>query len=195
LYIDIKDVVTELLTCLYNGITNDLCGQVQSLLDEALSTNPESLPQIDGVTPSIPSCSTEQLVGDLISLNMDQIESTTTDILDSVSAFLDDVLGELSDISGVISDVSSIIGDITGSITDALSFENISLNIFGCELSPSCPASDYYTIANGGSSAPAQDIPVVSNVDKAAQTSTTSVSTPAKVSYAIPTSSTADLTA
>lgn len=197
LYIDIKDIITELLTCLYNGITNDLCGQVQALLDEALSTDPESLPEPTNentiITPTVPSCSTEQLVGDLIALNMDQIESTTTDILDSVSSFLDDVLGGISDISGVISDASSLIGDITGSITGALSFENISLNILGCELTPSCPSADYYTIANGGASAPAQDAPTTSNVDKAAQTSTTTATTPTTTPYAVPTSSTSNL--
>jgi len=197
LYIDIKEIVLELLTCLYNGITNDLCGQVQSLLDEALSTNPESLPESLNentiITPTVPSCSTEQLVGDLISLNMEQIESTTTDVLDSVSSFLDDILGNLSDISGVLGDTSSLIGDITGSITDALSFENISLNILGCELAPSCPASDYYTIANGGGAAPAQDAPTISNVDSAAQTSTTTATTPTTTSYAVPTSSTSNL--
>ena len=167
---------------------------IEEKLELFLEKNcPEPTDDDTVITPTVPSCSTEKLVGDLISINMDQIESTTIDILDSVSSFLDDVLGELSDISGVISDVSSLIGDITGSITAALSFENISLNILGCELSPSCPASDYYTIANGGGAAPEQDVPTTNNVDKAAQTSSTTTTATPTVPYAVPTSSTPDL--
>ena len=41
--------------------------------------------------------------------------------------------------------------ETTGGISAALGFSNISLNIFGCELSPSCPTADYYTIGKGGS--------------------------------------------
>ena len=38
-----------------------------------------------------------------------------------------------------------------GSITAALGFENLKLNIMGCELAPSCPVADYYTLEDGGS--------------------------------------------
>ena len=33
-----------------------------------------------------------------------------------------------------------------------MSFDNLKLNILGCELKPNCPISDYYTIQEGGAS-------------------------------------------
>ena len=45
----------------------------------------------------------------------------------------------------------SKMGGITGSMTAALGFANIKLNVFGCELSPVASMSDFYTLARGGS--------------------------------------------
>ena len=49
-----------------------------------------------------------------------------------------------------------------------MSFENLKLNILGCELSPSCPVADYYTLEDGGSaqSSDTQD-PSAKGVDDA----------------------------
>jgi hypothetical protein len=45
------------------------------------------------------------------------------------------------------------IPDIAGSIASAFSFENIILDIFGCDSKPNCAASDFYTLQDGGAAA------------------------------------------
>ena len=44
--------------------------------------------------------------------------------------------------------------DIGKSIKEALSFENITLNLFGCDSKPNCPATDAFTLDVGGESVP-----------------------------------------
>ena len=44
--------------------------------------------------------------------------------------------------------------DIGKSIKEALSFENITLNLFGCDSKPNCPATDAFTLDVGGEAVP-----------------------------------------
>ena len=53
------------------------------------------------------------------------------------------------------------------SITAALGFENLKLNILGCELSPNCPVADYYTLEDGGGAEPDNQAPSANGVDNA----------------------------
>lgn len=167
-YFDIKATVTELITCLYNKISNNLCALIQGILDNQLKkqlpprgTNPK--------TPVTPICSVEQLTGDLIALNMDEMTTGVNGILDNVNKFLNDVQNELGIVTGAISGTKDLIGGISGSITSALSFENLKLNVFGCDLKPNCAASDYYTLQNGSGAAEDPQQPRPAQVDKASQ--------------------------
>ena len=72
-------------------------------------------------------------------------------------------------VSGSIGGARDLIGGISGSITSALSFENIKINIFGCDLKPNCAVSDYYTLQNGSGAAEDPQQPRPAQVDKAAQ--------------------------
>jgi len=177
-YFDIKTKITELISCLFGKIVNGLGEQVQGLLDQQLKkelppkkTTPQGneIPQ----TPITPICSVEKLTGDLISLNMDEMTTTVNSVLDNVNNFLNDTLSEI----GSITETKDLIGGISGSITSALSFENITLNIFGCDLKPNCPASDYYTLQNGSGAAEEPQQPRPAEVDKAAQQPTTAPAT------------------
>ena len=58
-----------------------------------------------------------------------------------------------------------MIPDIGGSITSALSFTNIKLNIFGCELTPTIAASDFYTFCQGGDAQTEGESPSSKSVD------------------------------
>ena len=60
------------------------------------------------------------------------------------------------------------IPDISGSLTAALGFENIKINLFGCELEPNCPVDDYYTIQGGGAGQPDAKLPSDASVEKEA---------------------------
>ena len=161
-YFDIKKSVTELITCLYNKITGNLCALIEGLLNQKIDTNP---PDIGTRTPGTPMCSVEELAGNLIALNLEEMTNGVNSVLDNVNQFLNDIQSEIGTIGGFV----DLIGGVTGSITSALSFENLSLNIFGCDLRPYCPASDYYTIKDGGGGSPQAQLPNVAEVDKSAQ--------------------------
>jgi hypothetical protein len=165
-YFDIKETITELITCLYNKISNNLCALIQGILDKQLK---KQLPPETPLAPVTPICSVEQLTGDLIALNMNEMTTGVNGILDNVNKFLNDVQNELGTVSGAIGGVKDLIGGVSGSITSALSFENIKLNVFGCDLKPNCAASDYYTLQNGSGAAEDPQQPRPAQVDKASQ--------------------------
>lgn len=168
MFFDLKSNVTETITGLYSKITNNLCALIQGLLDEKIN---KQLPK-DGSknkkpkAPSTPICSVEDLTGDLIALNMDEIGTSVSDILDNIGDFLNDIQDQIGNVKGAIGNVKDLIGGISGSITSALSFENIKLNVFGFDLKPNCPASDYYTLQSGGGAAEDPQQPRPAEVDK-----------------------------
>lgn len=166
-FFDIKKSVAELITCLYSKITNNLCGLIEGLLNEKIE---KELPNDNNKkSPSTPMCSVEELAGNILSLNMDEMTNTVNGLLDNVNKFLNDIQSDIGTIGGF----KDLIGGISGSITSALSFENISLNIFGCELKPNCPSSDYYTLNSGSGGSIDAQIPRVAQVDKVSQQSVT----------------------
>ena len=60
------------------------------------------------------------------------------------------------------------IPDITATIVSAFSFENISMDIFGCDLKPNCPISDFYTLQEGAGAAEEAQLPRPAEVALAA---------------------------
>jgi len=85
-----------------------------------------------------------------------------------------------------LADITSLIGGITGGLTSALSFSNIKLNLFGCELKPNAAVSDYYTFARGGAAQPDSQLPSNESVAQSAKSPPTAQSLPEKP-YAEPT--------
>jgi len=197
LFGDIKEVLTELILCLYNKITEGLCDLIQGILDELFK--PEELEAIDAeglnsceTTPEVPICYAEDIVGQVISYNKDEIDDANNSLLDNINAFLEDIQDQIAGVSDSLSDITSLIGDISGSLTSALSFVNLSTNIFGCELSPNVAVSDYYTFVNGGESAADSEQPSVASIDNASQKQSNITST-STVPYVEPTKATEDL--
>jgi hypothetical protein len=163
-YLDIKDRITELIKCLYSKITGNLCGQIQGVLNDVLDTKN---PSPSNAAPFVPICSVEKLTGDVIAANMGDMSNTVGDILKNVNTFLTDIQEGLSLVTGESGGIS--IPDISGSIASALSFENITLDIFGCDLKPNSAASDFYTLQNGSGAAEEAQQPRPGEVNKAAQ--------------------------
>lgn len=232
-YSDLKDTLTELLKCLYSKLTDSLCGNIQAVLDDIFKTDPASTQKkIEDLkkeeeerrksgnkkvdkAPSVPPCTMEKFIGDVLGANLSDINAGVDDSLSIIGTFLEDTIGQntteqkssgsgvsstdsdsniLNDIqggldtaqdalstasgaisaaSGAVSGASSFISGLTGSLSSALSFENIKINVFGCDLKPTCPATDYYTLQNGGSAAPKSSQPKMGNVAQAAQNPST----------------------
>ena len=185
-YLDIKDQITELIRCLYSKITEDLCGQIEGVLNDILDTQN---PSPSNAVPFVPICSVEKLTGDVIAANMEDMSNTIDDILANVNTFLTDIQDGLSLVTGELGGIS--ISNISGSITSALSFENITLDIFGCDLKPNCAASDYYTLQNGSGAAEEAQIPRPGEVATAAQ-NPTAIQSAEQVPFATPRKDAAD---
>ena len=194
LFGDIKEILTELILCLYNKITDGLCDLIGGILDKLF--RPKELQEagasgLDSCqkTPYVPMCYAEDIVGQVISYNKSDIEDANNALLNNINAFLEDVQNQIAGVSGSLADITSLIGGIDGSLTSALSFVNLSLNIFGCELKPNLAVSDYYTLARGGEAAPDSEQPSAASVDNSAQRQS-SVQPVTGVPYAEPTKAT-----
>ena len=179
---DLKETVGELTLCMYGKITNTLCGSIEGLLndlfnpdklkkqaeDDALNPNAE-----DGNTyTSVPACAAEDMMGTILAIHKDAINDANNNLIDNINSFIDDLQSQLSGVSGGIGDIMTKMGGINGSMTSALGFANIKLNVFGCELKPAASMSDYYSLCTGGAGAPQQSMPSNKSVENKTSTST-----------------------
>jgi hypothetical protein len=196
-FFDIREKITELINCLFSKITNALCGQVQGFLNDQTGTGSNSTLDTktiiqNGYTTVTPICSVEILTGQMIALNLPTIIEGIDTSLNSVSNFLEDTQSLLSDVSGIISDISGIVNGLSGSLSSAMNFTNLSVNIFGCDLGLNCPAADYFSIQEGYGGSEEAQLPKIPAVAAAAQ-NPASVTPPEEVPYASPTSETKDV--
>ena len=74
----------------------------------------------------------------------------------------------MAGITGTMSEMMTKMGGINGSMTAALGFANIKINVFGCELKPKVQMADYYTLSRGGASAAQQQLPSAKAVEEKA---------------------------
>jgi hypothetical protein len=185
-YLDIKDRITELIRCLYSKITGNICGQIQGFLNDILD---KENPSPCNGAPFVPICAVETLTGSVIAANMGDVNNTVNDILGNINEFLNDIQNGISLVTGEGGGIS--IPNISGSIVSALSFENITFDLFGCDLKPNCPASDYYTLQSGSGAAEQAQQPRFGDANKAAQ-NPSPVRPATQVPFATPRKDTAD---
>ena len=170
---DLKEISSELILCQYNKITNDMCGMIEGILtdifnmdeaEEKARANVDN-PSDQITSPTVPPCVAEDIIGQVLAANKDAIDTANNSLLDNINAFLQDIRDQLAGVSGAMSNITSLIGKINGSMTSALSFENVKLNAFGCELAPTPAVSDYYTFCTGGSSVKDTMLPSLKKVE------------------------------
>ena len=178
MFADLKEKIGELILCLYGKLTENVCGQIEGLLSDALDMDnaEEKARNNIGNTsnddednlkrqPRVPTCYAEDLVSDIIYANQTELDSANRNILENVNEFIKDMQNELAGVSGGISDILSQVSDVAGSISGALSFQTLSLNIFGCELKPNTAVSDKYCMAHGGSAQPDTSFPSIKSIE------------------------------
>ena len=174
---DMKETITELILCLYGKITGNLCGLIEGILTDALGMDDAERkarenvdnPQNDEIKrqPQVGTCYAEDVIGQALYASKKEIDDANNNLLRNINAFLEDIQNELAGVSDTLSDVQNLIGGITGSMTSALSFSNIKLNVFGCELSPNIAVSDKYCMAHGGSAQPDSSLPSAKSIEDA----------------------------
>ena len=67
-------------------------------------------------------------------------------------------MANMAGVSGSMTSMFSKLGAIKGSLTSALNFENIKMNVFPFALPPNKAVSDYYQFCSGGSGSKASQI-------------------------------------
>ena len=182
---DIKELTGELILCQYNKITNDMCGMIEGILKDMLNFDDmldkaranANNPSDEVVTPKIPPCVAEDIIGKVLAANKDAIDIANNTLLDNINAFLQDIRDQMAGISGAMSNITGLIGKISGSMSSALSFENVKLNAFGCELSPTPAVSDYYTFCTGGAGVKDTALPSIKKIEEAVNRPTTATAT------------------
>jgi len=182
-FLNMKIKINEKLKCLFSKLANGLGKKILDALKN-LFGNEKSKPSANssptsptGTAPLVPMCSVEQLTGEILGSSMGDINKAAEEITQSVGTFMQDsqsglsVVGKIGNIAGQIGGIAGQIGGLLGgfgnlklgdikfpdigkSIKEALSFENITLNLFGCDSKPNCPATDAYTLDTGGEAVP-----------------------------------------
>ena len=179
-FADMKEVLTELMLCLYGKLTGKLADLVKGALEGALDL--KSLEQevkelvAEGsaakTNPKVPMCYAEGITSAVLAAAKPDIDDANNNLVNNLDAYLEDITGMLAGVSGALSEVNNLIPSISGSITSALSFTNLKFSVFGCELDPSTAVSDYYTFCSGGDSQAPSQLPSSKSVENAVDTST-----------------------
>ena len=180
---DMKQVLTDLIRCLYSKMTEgladkvlgaltgaiDIPGLIKEATDRATKGEDENgYPAGATTNPYAPMCTAETITAQVLAGSRPEIDAANNNLLDNLNSYMEDVNGTLAGIADVTSllDIKNLIPDIGGSLTAALSFTNIKLNIFGCELTPTIAASDFYTFCQGGDAQTEGETPSEKSVDE-----------------------------
>ena len=154
-FADMKEILTELILCLYNKMMEGMCEMIAGALNDAI--NPDQLEKDandranNGVddngnlnaaptNPRVSVCYAEDLVSQVLAGRKSQIDSANNNLVENMNSYLEDVTAQLAGVSGAISgasdslnslsDIKNLIPDIGGGMAGALTFTNIKLNIF-----------------------------------------------------------------
>ena len=180
---DMKQVFTDLIRCLYSKMTDGLADKVLGALTGAIDLpglekeardratkgeDENGYPAGATTNPYAPMCTAETITAQVLAGSRPEIDAANNNLVSNLNSYLDDINDTLAGIADVTTllDVKNLIPDIGGSITSALSFTNIKLNIFGCELTPTIAASDFYTFCQGGDAQTEAETPSSKSVDE-----------------------------
>ena len=179
-FADMKKILNELLLCVYNKITNKLSKMLSGILNKALgladleSKAKRAAESANGddalyrkLAPKVPACYAEGITAQVFKAAQPEIEDANNSLIENLDNYLDDIQKQLAGVTGALDGIMNKVPEISGSLTAAFGFENIKLNIFGCELEPNCPVDDYYTLQGGGAAQPDANLPSPEAVQKA----------------------------
>ena len=206
-FADMKQVFTELINCAYGKMTSDLVSNIIGAIEDTLDldkvfdkakenlANSVTDPSQTYTNPKVPMCYAEKLTANVMSRYKDSMDDTNNNLVNNLGSYLDDVNGMLAGVTNGVGDIQNAIPDIQGSISSALSFTNISLNVFGCELKPLEATSDFYTFGKGGDGQSPAQMPSSESLGEAITSGPQpkNPNVPKQVPYVEPTEDTGDV--
>ena len=154
---DMKEQTTQLISCLYGKISDQLTELVLGGILEAID--------IKGLTksakrsvrnrdefqtfPNVPVCYAEDLVVNAIAERKDEIQEANEILLENIGNFTSEIQKSIAGLTKDLSGIMDQIPDIEGSITAALDFDMLNINVFGCSATLNVSAPDFYTLCDG----------------------------------------------
>ena len=182
-FLDVKDGIGQNLLSSYLGMTNGNAGLIEGIIRKTLKLN-DIIDQFTNASandtstegevkkpkgiPKVPVCKSEDVISTVLAVNKSLIDQTNDNLIGGIDGFLMDAIGDVADVSGGVTSIFDRLGNIKGSLTSALNFENIKMNVFPFEQSPNPAVSDYYTLCDGGGAQTQNALPSATAMEKAA---------------------------
>ena len=193
LFADVKEKMTELTYCLYNKIVKGLFGQILDKLTKSIdldSLEKKAKEQVLSgnefqTAPRVPMCYAEDIVASTIRSTVDEVNSANDQLIKNLESFIGEIQSEIANITNEVGGVTKEISKIVGSISGAMSFTNIKLSVFGCDLSPNLAVSDFFTLDGGGGGQPHSQLPSAESINNASTVSESASSSETK-QFALP---------
>ena len=182
-FLDVKDGISQNLLSSYNGMTGGQAGLMEGIMNKVLNIDSlmdqfSSMAENDTSSggdgekpkgkPKVPMCTSEDMIATVLAVNKSAMEETSNNLISGVDGFLRDAFSSMAGLSGSSTNMFNKLGNIKGSLTSALSFENIKMNVFPFEEKPNEAVSDFYTLCSGGGGEEQSSLPSTNAVDKAA---------------------------
>ncbi len=174
LFADVKEQMTQLTYCLYNKIVQKLAGQILSKLQDSIDLDgleKKAKQQVlDGnkfqTAPRVPMCYAEDIVASTIRNTVDEVNSANDQLLSNLESFVGEIQSEIANITNQVDGITKEISSIVGSISGAMTFSNIKISLFGCDLSPNLAVSDFYTLDGGSGGQSQTQLPSAESITK-----------------------------
>lgn len=183
LFADVKEKMTGLTYCLYNGIIKKLSGQILNKLISAIGLDDlekkAKKKVLDGnlfeTAPRVPMCYAEDIVASVIRGTIDDVNDANDRLLKNLEVFTGEIESQISNVTNEITGITKQITKILGSISGAMNFSNIKLNVFGCDLSPNVAASDFFTLDGGSGGQSHSQLPSAESITQGVNSDITEV--------------------
>ena len=175
---DMKEQTTQLISCLYGKISDQLTELILGGIMDALDIKGLTKSAKQSIKnreefqtfPNVPVCYAEDLVVNAIAERKDDIQEANEILLENIGNFTSEIQKSIAGLTKDLSGVMDQIPDIQGSITAALDFDMLNINVFGCSANLNVSASDFYTLCEGSGGQTEAQLPSSKSVNDAVAT-------------------------
>ena len=137
---DIKEKLNELITGLYNKMTEGLIDQIKSVLNEVIAPQEKEAAArrstFEGgfnqfrTTPKVTICQAETLTATLLAKNKKSIDNANTNAIKNINSFVDGLQGQMGSVNGLMSSGTEAITAGIGEFSSAGDFMSTASGAF-----------------------------------------------------------------